>query len=70
MLCVLASVILTTTTPSAAQSNVILRTAAEINDFYAQKYSGEAFFEIEGSVRPDGDTYIFDNVAKSVMGFW
>ena len=67
MLCVLASLILTTTTPSAAQSNVILRTAAEINDFYALKYPNDATFEIEGSVRPDGDTYIFQDSTGSTL---
>ena len=67
MLCVLASLVLAATAPSVAESNAILRTAAEINDFYAQKYPGDATFEIEGSVRPDGENYIFQDATGSTQ---
>lgn len=67
MFCVLASLVLAATTPSVAESNVILRTAAEINDFYAQKYPGDATFEIEGSLRPDGESYIFEDTTGATL---
>ena len=67
MLCVLASLLLAATAPSVAESNVILRTAAEINDFYAQKYSGDVLFKIEGSIRPNGGTYIFQDSTGSTL---
>lgn len=61
------SFLLATTTAVASESNVSLRTAAEINDFYAQKYPGDATFEIEGSLRPDGGTYIFQDATGSTQ---
>ena len=67
MLCVLASLVLAATTPSVAESNVILRTAAEINDFYAQKYPSDATFEIEGSIHPDGENYIFEDTTGATL---
>ena len=50
MFCVLASLLLAATTPSFAESNVILRTAAEVNDFHEHKYDRNLPFEFEGDI--------------------
>lgn len=62
------SILISATVATTASSNVILRTAANINAFYEQKFSGDASFELEGSLRPEGDhSYIFEDETGSTL---